>query len=165
MFGALPARSWLSLYVILIEYRALIKNELKRQWVVHTQLTFRWNRIKQVYRYATESLYVRFCEDTTMRQHTMQKLHNMSYVSAYLKSTPPGLLSYPNYQPVLLISTFWKSPTRTEILARHWLEGAEKGDFRVPLYFVHFLAIQRLQSYWSQCILNHGYYMQTQCGF
>ena len=86
MFGALPARSWLSLYVILIEYRALTKDELKRQLVVHTQLTFRWNRIKQVYRYATESLYVRFCDNTTMRQHTMQKLHNMSYVSAYLKS-------------------------------------------------------------------------------
>ena len=62
MFGALPARSWLSLCVILIEYRALTKYELNRQWVVHTQLTFRWNCIKQVYRYAMESLYVRFCD-------------------------------------------------------------------------------------------------------
>ena len=86
MFGALPARSWLSLYVILIGYRAFIKNELKRHWVVHTQLTFRWNRLKQVYRYATESLHVRFCDNTTRRQHTIQKLHKMSYLSAYLKS-------------------------------------------------------------------------------
>ena len=74
------------------------------------------------------------------------------------------MLSYPNHLPALLIPTFWKSPTRTEILVRNWLQGTAEGNFRVPPHNANYLVTQRVQSNWSSCILNDGYYIQTECG-
>ena len=39
--------------------------------------------------------------------------------------------------------------------------GPAEGDFRVPKYIAYILATRRLQSYWSQRILNQGYYTQN----
>ena len=54
---------------------------------------------------------------------------------------PPGSAIYLDF-----IKTM---STRTDKLACHWLQGTAGGDFIVLPYIEYFLAIRRLQSYWS----------------
>ena len=76
----------------------------------------------------------------------MQKLHNMSYVSAYLKSYSTRPIVLPKLPASVINLDFLKISHENRDTSSKLAGGAEKGDFRVPPFNVNYLVVQRVQS-------------------